>query len=321
MPKKRPPPEIMEKDMEELEKVTTELKKREIKYPEAGGGEMIIKDSKQPTITYPEAGGGEMLIKKVAEIDTHRVELKELRPVPKVKITYPADAVKFVREMEDYDREYFKVVWLDTKNRVIGVENISQGSINQAVIHPRESAKGAILANAAGVVLIHNHPSGVPEPSREDDAVVGKLKEVFDLVGIKVVDALIIAKEGYYSYTAQGRLDKQLLGGIERIMENDACTLAMKAAMETMGKYCGEKIGADDRALWKHLKQEVKAVHALAVQSSPKTEKRAEHTIKQIDIGKENGLISDEEAELLKYAVEKALKKQPYPEIITELGG
>lgn len=275
MPKKRPPREITEKDVEELRRVTADLKKREITYPEPGGGEMIIKDVCK--VTYPEVGGGEMLIKKESEIDTHRVELKELRPMPKVKITYPEDVVKFVREMEDYDREYFKIIWLDTKSRAIGVENISQGSINQAVIHPREAAKGAILANAAGVLLIHNHPSGVPEPSREDDAVIDKLKKVFDLVGIKVVDALIIAKEGYYSYTAQGRLDKQLTGGIERIMESredDACTLALKAATETLRKYCGsaeESAGElDERPLKDRYKDFIKELQSVIEKLPPR---------------------------------------------------
>lgn len=243
MPDKRPPVKITDKDREELEKVITELKKKEIVYPEAGGGEMIIKDACK--VTYPEPKGGEMLIKKDGEIDTHRVELKKLRPVPKVKITGPEDIAKFASEMEDMDREYFKIIWLDTKNRVIGVENVSQGSINQAVIHPREAAKGAILASAAGVALLHNHPSGIPEPSIDDDIVIGRLKEVFNLVGIQVIDALVIGREGYYSYMAKGRLDKQLLGGSERLMESkvkedDACSTALRAAMETMQKYCTE---------------------------------------------------------------------------------
>lgn len=243
MPEKRTPPEITQQDVEELEKLITELKKKEIVYPEAGGGEMIIKDACK--VTYPEPKGGEMLIKKDGEIDTHRVELKKLRPVPKVKITGPEDIAKFASEMEDMDREYFKILWLDTKNRVIGVETISIGSINQAIIHPREVAKGAILANAAGVALLHNHPSGIPEPSIDDDIVIGRLKEVFNLVGIQVIDALVIGREGYYSYMAKGRLDKQLLGGSERLMESkvkedDACSTALRAAMETMQKYCGE---------------------------------------------------------------------------------
>ena len=241
MPQKRPPRKVTKQDVEELEKVTAELKKREVRYPEAGGGELIMKDACK--ISYPEPTGGELFVKKDSTIDTHRVELKKIRSVPKVKIAGPEDTAKFVRELEDSDRERFVVIWLDTKNRVLGVENVSTGSINQAIVHPREALKGAVLANAAGVILVHNHPSGIPQPSLEDDELVAKLREVFKLVGIQVLDAIIIGKEGYYSYLVQNRLDKQITGGVERIMEareDDACTVAMRAAVETMGKYCTE---------------------------------------------------------------------------------
>lgn len=264
MPKKRHPGEVTQQDVEELKKVTTGLQKREIKYPESGGGELILKDVCK--ITYPESQGGEMLVKKEGTIDTHRVELKKIRSVPTVKIARPEDAVKFVRELENSDRERFVVIWLDTKNRVIGVENVSTGSISQAVVHPREAAKGAILANASGVILVHNHPSGIPEPSLEDDELVAKLRDVFKLVGIKVLDAIIIGKEGYYSYFVQNRLDRQITGGVERLMEDEAfrryekavkqiggadayiragmekdaeaCAMALKAAAMTLEKHC-----------------------------------------------------------------------------------
>ena len=248
MPEKRPPRKVTQQDVEELKKVTTELKKREVKYPEAGGGELIMKDVCK--ITYPEPSGGELTVKKESEIDTHRVELKKIRSVPTVKITGPEDTVKFVRELENSDRERFVVIWLDTKNRVIGVENVSTGSISQAIVHPREAAKGAILANASGIIMVHNHPSGNPEPSLEDDELVAKLRDVFNLVGIKVLDAIIIGRKEYYSYLVQNRLDRQITGGVERLMEpkvkengdDDACSTAMRAAVETMEKYCGEGV-------------------------------------------------------------------------------
>lgn len=177
------------------------------------------------------------------DLDTHRVELKKIRNVPTVKISVPQDVVRFVREMEDYDRERFKVIYLDNKNRVIGVENISEGTINAALIHPREAVKGAVLANAAGVILVHNHPSGIPEPSREDDLIIPRLIEGFGLLAIDVTDALIVGKEGYYSYREFGRLPGKGTGGIERVMESpdDKCSIALKAAMSTIKDYCGEE--------------------------------------------------------------------------------
>lgn len=181
-------------------------------------------------------------------LDTIRVDLKKLRDPPKVKINSAQDVVNFVKEMEDYDREYFRLLALDVKNRIIAVENIAIGSLSAAIIHPREVLKGALLANAHAVILVHNHPSGVSQPSNEDDMVISKLRDAFNLMGITVMDGIIIAKEkGYYSYKEDMRLERMTEGGSQRIMElkvkengDDACTVAMRAAMETMGKYCGE---------------------------------------------------------------------------------
>jgi hypothetical protein len=228
------------------EDVKKEKEKKVIKYPPPEDGSFIIKDScpQFHAVTYPEPTGGEKLIKR--DLDTHRVQLKQIRNVPNIKLSVPEDVAKFVREMEDYDRERFKVIYLDNKTRVIGVENISEGTLNAALIHPREAVKGAVLANAAGVMLIHNHPSGIPTPSTEDDSIRTKLSEGFRLLGIDVIDALIIGKEGYYSYKEAGRMPGTGIGGIERVMEtdkvDDKCDIAMKAAMSTIKDYCGEDL-------------------------------------------------------------------------------
>lgn len=197
-------------------------------------------------VRYQEPKGGEMRISR--DLDTHRVELKKIRDVPTVKLQNPEDVGRFVREMEDYDRERFKVIYLDNKNRVIGIENVSEGTINAALVHPREAVKGAILANAAGVFLIHNHPSGIPEPSREDDSIRTKLYEGFKLLGIDVIDVIIIGKEGYYSYKESGRMPGEGIGGIDKVMETDkdrkqreeACSIAFEAAMSVVREQCGE---------------------------------------------------------------------------------
>ncbi len=233
----------MEDNEKKDEDVKKEKKKKRIRYPPPESGSFIIKDScpQFREVTYPEPTGGERMIKR--ELDTHRVELKKIRDVPTVKLQGPEDVVKFVREMEDYDRERFKVIFLDNKNRIIGVENISEGTINAALIHPREAVKGAVLANASGVILIHNHPSGIPGPSREDDLIVPRLLEGFRLLGIDVTDALIVGKEGYYSYKEAGRLPGKDTGGNARVMENkdDKCSIALKAAMSTIKDYCSEE--------------------------------------------------------------------------------
>lgn len=237
-----------EKAPEEIEQINPHISRHKYKtiYPEPGDNSILIKDScpQFHAVTYPEPKGGETMIKR--DLDTHRVQLKQIRNVPNIKLSVPEDVVKFVREMEDYDRERFKVIYLDNKSRVIGVENISEGTINAALIHPREAVKGAILANAAGVMLIHNHPSGIPQPSTEDDSIRTKLSEGFRLLGIDVIDVLIIGKEGYYSYKEYGRMPGTGIGGNERVMETDKdkdkCDIAMRAAMSTIKDYCGEEL-------------------------------------------------------------------------------
>lgn len=191
------------------------------------------------TINYPEPMGGEIRLSK--EVQTHRVQLTSLRPVPKKTITKPEDVASLLKELEDYDREVGIILYLDSKNRVLGIEKISEGTLNAALVHPRETVKGAILQNAAGVIFAHNHPSGIPKPSREDDVLIDKLIEAFGFLGIDVIDAIIIGKEGTYSYKEAGKSFRaKLIGGIMEsdIKEDDTCETALRAAMETMNKYC-----------------------------------------------------------------------------------
>ena len=131
-------------------------------------------------VIYPEGGMPGMLLKQMravmpGEIDTFKVQLIPLRAAPTAKIGSPEDVVRLVREMEDYDRESAKIIHLDTKNQVMGVETISIGSLSASIVHPRETVTGAILNKSANVIFVHNHPSGVCEPSQEDINISGKL--------------------------------------------------------------------------------------------------------------------------------------------------
>lgn len=131
--------------------------------------------------------------------DTMRVELIKSRKPPKAKIGGPNDVAQFLSHVADYDRESAKILHLDTKNQVVGVENISTGSLNASIVHPREAVKGAILNNSSAVIFVHNHPSGNPEPSREDMKVHKNLKAAFGTVGIQLLDSIVIGKDGYHS--------------------------------------------------------------------------------------------------------------------------
>ena len=106
------------------------------------------------------------------------------------------------------DREYFVALLLDGKNRITGIHTVSQGSLNQSIVHPRETFKAAILANCGSIILAHNHPTGDTTPSSEDLAITRRLKEAGDILGIKILDHIIIDTEShsYLSFTERGLL-------------------------------------------------------------------------------------------------------------------
>ncbi|MCC6348390.1 MAG: DNA repair protein RadC [Candidatus Eisenbacteria bacterium] len=116
----------------------------------------------------------------------------------------PEDVTKlFGRRLTKHAREHFLVVLLNARHEVDAVETVSIGSLNASIVHPREVFKPAILASAASVVLVHNHPSGDPEPSEEDLAITKRLVEVGELLGIGVLDHVIVASRGVVSFRAR----------------------------------------------------------------------------------------------------------------------
>jgi DNA repair protein RadC len=107
-------------------------------------------------------------------------------------------------ELSGLDREHFLCCHLDVKNRLLSRELVSVGHLSSALVHPREVFKGAILANAASVCLAHNHPSGDPEPSREDLELTRRLVRAGELLGIPVLDHVVVAAGGFRSVAEQG---------------------------------------------------------------------------------------------------------------------
>ena len=104
------------------------------------------------------------------------------------------------------DREAFLVLHLDQKNRVDSLQVVSVGSVAASLVHPREVFKAAILTNASTIIVIHNHPSGDPAPSREDREITNRLKACGDLLGIPLLDHIIVATDGYHSFADTGLL-------------------------------------------------------------------------------------------------------------------
>lgn len=112
------------------------------------------------------------------------------------------DAVDVMaKELQKYDRELFCILNLQTNGKVINMNVVSMGTLNTAVVSPREVFKTAILSNAASILLVHNHPSGECSPSKEDMQVTERLIECGKLIDIPVVDHVITGREGsYYSF-------------------------------------------------------------------------------------------------------------------------
>lgn len=97
-------------------------------------------------------------------------------------------------------KEEFIGLYLDNKHRILSVETISVGTINQSLVHPRESFFPAIKSRACAVIFVHNHPSGIVEPSSQDVSMCNRLKEAGEILGINVLDFLIIGSDDYYSF-------------------------------------------------------------------------------------------------------------------------
>lgn len=104
------------------------------------------------------------------------------------------------------DKEYFMILHLNSKNRVIKDELVSIGTLNASLIHPREVFKSAIKESANSIILVHNHPSGDPAPSEEDEEVTERLFDAGDLLDIKVLDHVIIGSNDHYSFRENRRI-------------------------------------------------------------------------------------------------------------------
>jgi len=117
------------------------------------------------------------------------------------KITCAEDVFKlFHRRLRDKKQEHFFILMLNSQNNIIAEQEISKGVLDAAIIDPRAIFNPAIKNSASKIILIHNHPSGNPEPSQEDIEVTEKIVEAGEQVGIKVLDHVIIGKEGWWSW-------------------------------------------------------------------------------------------------------------------------
>ena len=100
--------------------------------------------------------------------------------------------------LHEQAEESFYIFTLDTKNKINGIFEVSKGSLNSSIVHPREVFKRALLQNANSIILLHNHPSSDPTPSKEDIDITNRLIEAGDLLGIRVLDHLVVGDQSNY---------------------------------------------------------------------------------------------------------------------------
>ena len=117
-------------------------------------------------------------------------------------LNVPEKVVELSQQIiKNQDREYVLAITLDTRLRPVSLEVVAIGGINKAGVEPRDIFKHAILSNATGLVIVHNHPSGDPGPSKEDYFITERMKEAGKVLGIPLLDHIIVGEDAYFSFT------------------------------------------------------------------------------------------------------------------------
>ena len=152
---------------------------------------------------HPGMGETSAAALKIVALAARRLARTELQGAP-ILGSWQALIDYLTIDMAHLRHERVRVLYLDTKNRLVLDDLVSDGSLDEAAIHPREVVKKALDLGAAALILVHNHPSGSPEPSRADIAITNQIAEAGRLLGITVHDHVIIGREGHISLRAKG---------------------------------------------------------------------------------------------------------------------
>ena len=145
-------------------------------------------------------------------VNRPRIRSLSVRYEPTDKLTgptvhRPADVADYLVDLlSDEPSEVFGVLLLDTKSRVLAWHEVSRGTIDASMAHPREIFRAAILSNAAAVILAHNHPSGTPAPSLDDRLITERIADAGAILGINVLDHVIAGDRSYYSFSEAGQM-------------------------------------------------------------------------------------------------------------------
>jgi DNA repair protein RadC len=152
---------------------------------------------------HPGMGETSAAALKIVALATRRLARTGVQDQP-VLSSWQALIEYLTIDMAHLRHERVRVLYLDTRNRLVLDDLLTDGSLDEAAIHPREVVKKALDVGAAALILVHNHPSGSPEPSRADVQITNRIAEAGRLLGITVHDHVIIGKEGHVSLKARG---------------------------------------------------------------------------------------------------------------------
>lgn len=152
-----------------------------------------------PYLVPPVAGNDDEVIRQALNILMSRLR------TPGESMCSPMAVKSYLRlKMAELGHEVFGCLFVDVRNRVIAAEDMFSGTLTQASVYPREVVKAALMHNAAGVILYHNHPSGTPEPSTADRTLTDTLKQALSLVDVRVLDHFVVTGAEAYSFAEHG---------------------------------------------------------------------------------------------------------------------
>lgn len=172
----------------------------------AGSLDQLSRYTVNELTTMPGLGNVKAITIKAALELGRRVTVTPSAEVTKVNTA--ADVFTYIRpHIGDLRKEVFVCLHLDTKHKIMRHITISEGTLNQSLVHPREAFMEAIRDGAAAVIFAHNHPSGDLTPSRSDLVITKQLRSAGEIIGIRVLDHVIVSKDSYYSFADEGRLD------------------------------------------------------------------------------------------------------------------
>mgnify|MGYP000896133281 FL=1 len=187
------------------EETSVALAQRLLTLGEENGGISFLHDMSVEELRKTKGIGKVKAIQIKAVMELSKRISSSLVNNNRITIKSPVEvSTLLMEEMRHLKKEVFKVILLNTKNRMIKQMNVSVGSLNYSIVHPREVFSEAIKVGCSGMLLAHNHPSGDPEPSREDIETTRRLVNAGNILGIKVLDHVVIGDGKYISFKEQG---------------------------------------------------------------------------------------------------------------------